>query len=227
MANPTLVVEPAPLQPINIAINKISATPQKLSSMCIFPFDPALQVNSDTMMPTKPPRKVQIDINTTRSGESMAEAIERELIQNGLKVIDRKRLEYFINENKLQASDIINNPKEQENIGRLAGCSAMMFGHVGSYSGRYTYKAQGGRIVMAPNYAVGFTFRIIDITNGEVIVRGDSGATSRQLLSSTFVLSYSDVMSGKGNELPNLDRVAGLAVKRAMAPIVEFVNERK
>jgi hypothetical protein len=31
-------------------------------------------------------------------------------------------------------------------------------------------------------------------------------------------------MSGKSKELPGLDRVADLAVKRAMAPIIEAFN---
>ena len=224
LANPTLVVEPAPLQPITVAIHRSSATSVKLSSMCIIPFDPALPTQSDAMMPTKPPRKVQIDINPARSGEQIAELIERELIQHGLKVIDRKRIEYIMNEKKFNASDLVNNPKQLESIGRFAGCSAVMFGQVGSYGGRYTYKSQGGRIVMTPSYSIGFTFRIVDVINGEVLARGGAGATSRQLLSTTYELSYSDVMSGKAKELPGMDRVADLAVKRAVAPIIEVFN---
>lgn len=224
LANPTLVVEPAPLQPITVAINRNSATSVKLSSMCIISFDSALQIESEDMMPTEPPSKVQIDINTTRSGEQIAELIERELIQNGLKVIDRKRIEYIMNEKKFKASDLVDNPKQQESIGRFAGCSAMMFGQVGTYSGRYVYKSEGGRIVYTPSYSVGFTFRIVDVINGEVLARGGSGATSRQLLDTTYTISYADIVSGKSKELPGLDRVADLAVKRAMAPIIEVFN---
>ena len=227
LANPTLVVEPAPLQPITVAINRDSATSAKLSSMCIIPFDPAIPVKSDAMMPSKPPRKVQIDMDTTRSGERIAELIERELIQKGLRVIDRKRIEYIMNEKKFSTSELVNDPKQQESVGRFAGCSAMMFGQVGTYSARYTYKAELGKIVMTPWYAVGFTFRILDPMNGEVLARGDSGATSRQLLETTYTLSHSDVMSGKAKELPNVDRVAELAVKRALSPIIEVFNLRK
>ena len=77
---------------------------------------------------------------------------------------------------------------------------------------------------MTPSYSIGFTFRIIDVINGEVLARGGAGATSRQLLSTTYELSYSDVMSGKAKELPGMDRVADLAVKRAVAPIIEVFN---
>lgn len=141
------------------------------------------------------------------------------LNSNKFKVVERKKIEQILREQKFSASGLIND-SEIKLIGNLSGADAFLFGRVIK---AYTYKDYtadtNGNAMFVPIGTVTIQFKLLDVQTGEIIWTCISTRTSLNYLVRPITVSNRDILRGKNAGIPGILFVGEKNIQETLASI--------